>query len=176
MWYELINTSQIQGYALDFQINNNLIIIFSYISIISALCVIFSRNAIVSIIYLILLYVNVSIYLYYTGLGLIGLLYILVYVGAIAILFLFILSLINIKMSELSISLRFKRWNLKTNSIINNINNINNIKYRCLLKPRWSLQTFRCRIIIINKSNRFNWWNSIKIQHSRSRFNYTWII
>lgn len=70
---------------------------------ISALCVIVSRNAVVSIMYMILLYVNVSIYLFYTGLGVLGLIYILVYVGAIAILFLFILSLINIKISELSI-------------------------------------------------------------------------
>ncbi len=95
MWLiELINTHN--------QINNSLIIIFEYISIISCILVILSRNAIISIIYLILLYVNVSIYLFYTGLGVIGLLYILVYVGAIAILFLFILSLINIKISELA--------------------------------------------------------------------------
>ncbi len=57
-----------------------------------------------SIIYLISLYINVSIYLYFTGLGVMGLLYILVYVGAIAILFLFILSLINLKISELSVT------------------------------------------------------------------------
>ena len=97
MWLiELINTHN--------QYNNNLIILFEYLSIISSLCVILSSNAIVSIIYLILLYINVSIYLYFTGLGVIGLLYILVYVGAIAILFLFILSLINLKISELSVT------------------------------------------------------------------------
>lgn len=96
MWLiELINTHN--------QYNNNLILLFEYLSIISALAVILSSNAIVSIIYLILVYINVSIYLYMTGLGVIGLLYILVYVGAIAILFLFILSLINIKISELAI-------------------------------------------------------------------------
>ena len=93
---ELINTHN--------QYNNNLIILLEYLSVISALSVIFSSNAIVSIIYLISLYINVSIYLYFTGLGVMGLLYILVYVGAIAILFLFILSLINLKISELSVT------------------------------------------------------------------------
>lgn len=89
---ELINTHN--------QYNNNLIILLEYLSVISALSVIFSSNAIVSIIYLISLYINVSIYLYFTGLGVMGLLYILIYVGAIAILFLFILSLINLKISN----------------------------------------------------------------------------
>lgn len=93
---ELINTHN--------QYNNNLIILLEYLSVISALSIIFSSNAIVSIIYLISLYINVSIYLYFTGLGVMGLLYILVYVGAIAILFLFILSLINLKISELSVT------------------------------------------------------------------------
>lgn len=143
MWLiELINTHN--------QYNNNLIILFEYLSIISSLCVILSSNAIVSIIYLILLYINVSIYLYFTGLGVIGLLYILVYVGAIAILFLFILSLINIKISELSIVsnrqdiiliiitiitfiyvLLYVKLNnnLDINNILNLINNNLNINY-----------------------------------------------
>ena len=94
----------IELFNTQLELNNSLIVVFEYLSVITALCVIFSRNAVVSIIYLILLYVNVSIYLFYTGLGVLGLIYILVYVGAIAILFLFILSLINIKISELSIA------------------------------------------------------------------------
>nr|QGZ08697.1 NADH dehydrogenase subunit 6 [Saprochaete ingens] len=91
---ELINT--------HLQMNNSLMMLFEYMSIMSALCVMFSRNAMVSMMYLMLLYVNISMYLFYTGLGVMGLLYMLVYVGAIAMLFLFMLSLINMKMSELS--------------------------------------------------------------------------
>ncbi|YP_008474901.1 NADH dehydrogenase subunit 6 (mitochondrion) [Candida pseudojiufengensis] len=52
-----------------------------------------------SIVSLIALFVSVAITLYSSGFELLGILYILVYVGAIAILFLFILSLLNIEYS-----------------------------------------------------------------------------
>lgn len=86
------------------QITNGGILFVSILSVLTCLGVILNRNAIVSIMYLILLYVEVSFYFYLTGLGIFGLLYILVYVGAIAILFLFILSLMNMKISELSLT------------------------------------------------------------------------
>ena len=44
---------------------------------------------------------SISIYLMYLGLYFMGIAYLLVYVGAISILFLFILMLINIRVSEL---------------------------------------------------------------------------
>lgn len=75
--------------------------ILSYLSIISGILVITAKNPIVSILYLIGLFINVAIYLEVYGLNLIGLIYILVYVGAIAILLLFIIMLLNIKISEL---------------------------------------------------------------------------
>nr|YP_008474830.1 NADH dehydrogenase subunit 6 [Candida saraburiensis]AGS44051.1 NADH dehydrogenase subunit 6 [Candida saraburiensis] len=50
-----------------------------------------------SILALITLFLSVAINLYINGYILMGILYILVYVGAIAILFLFILSLLNIE-------------------------------------------------------------------------------
>lgn len=75
--------------------------ILSYISIISGIMVITAKNPIVSILYLIGLFINTAIYLEVAGLNLIGLIYILVYVGAIAILLLFIIMLLNIKISEL---------------------------------------------------------------------------
>lgn len=52
-----------------------------------------------SILFLILLFVSTAISLYSQGFVLMGILYILVYVGAIAILFLFILSLLKIEYS-----------------------------------------------------------------------------
>lgn len=73
-----------------------------YLLIGTGIAILSRRNAIISILYLILLYVWLSLYLYNIGLGVIGLLYLLIYVGAIAILFLFILSLMNLKLSELS--------------------------------------------------------------------------
>lgn len=79
--------------------------IFLYIivgvSIISGILIITSKNPIVSVLYLILLFACISCYLIFIGLKFIGISYLLVYVGAVSILFLFILMLINIRVSEL---------------------------------------------------------------------------
>jgi NADH-ubiquinone oxidoreductase chain 6 len=71
------------------------------ISIISGILIITTKNPIVSVLYLILLFSSVSCYLIFIGLNFLGLAYLLVYVGAVSILFLFILMLINIRVSEL---------------------------------------------------------------------------
>lgn len=71
------------------------------ISIFFGLCIITSNNPMFSILYLIGLFISVAGYLYYINLGIMSLLYLLIYVGAIAILFLFILSLLDVKVSEL---------------------------------------------------------------------------
>jgi NADH-ubiquinone oxidoreductase chain 6 len=69
--------------------------------ILSGIFVIMSKNPIVSVLCLIFLFSAVSCYLIVLGLNFIGLSYLLVYVGAVSILFLFILMLINIRVSEL---------------------------------------------------------------------------
>jgi NADH-ubiquinone oxidoreductase chain 6 len=73
----------------------------SLISILFGIFIIISKNPIVSVLYLIGLFATISIYLIFLGLNFIGLAYLLVYVGAVSILFLFILMLINIRISEL---------------------------------------------------------------------------
>src|SRR6201985_3736930 len=75
--------------------------IISLISVLCGILVIISKNPIVSVLFLIGLFLSISIYLILLGLNFIGLSYLLVYVGAISILFLFILMLINIRVSEL---------------------------------------------------------------------------
>lgn len=75
--------------------------IIPYFSILFGICVINSKNPVVSILFLIGLFVSVSINLILVGYSFIGLSYLLVYVGAISILFIFILMLINIRISEL---------------------------------------------------------------------------
>lgn len=78
--------------------------ILYFLTLLSILCgvfVIISKNPIVSVLFLIGLFLSVSIYLILLGLNFIGLSYLLVYVGAVSILFLFILMLINIRVSEL---------------------------------------------------------------------------
>jgi NADH-ubiquinone oxidoreductase chain 6 len=77
------------------------------LDILSLICVLFgvytiiSKNPIVSVLFLIGLFSTISCYLILIGLSFIGISYLLVYVGAISILFIFILMLINIRISEL---------------------------------------------------------------------------
>ena len=71
------------------------------ISILLGILVIVSKNPIVSVLFLIGLFLAISAYLILIGLNFIGLSYLLVYIGAVSILFLFILMLINVRISEL---------------------------------------------------------------------------
>ena len=73
----------------------------SLITIVSGICVIISKNPIVSVLFLISLFLSIASYLITIGISFIGLSYLLVYVGAVSILFLFILMLINVRISEL---------------------------------------------------------------------------
>lgn len=70
-------------------------------TLISGLFTITSSNPVVSLIFLISVFVNASIYLIITGVNFIGLAYIIIYVGAIAVLFLFVIMMLNIKLSEI---------------------------------------------------------------------------
>ncbi len=95
---------------------NNLIIVFehftngyiieilnliSLLSILSSIYVIITKNPVISVLYLIGLFLGISLYLIILGISFIGLAYLIVYIGAVSILFLFILMLINIRTSEL---------------------------------------------------------------------------
>ena len=81
---------------------SKILVIIDTISIIAAILVIISKNPIVSVLFLIGLFLGISCHLLVAGLNFIALSYLLVYVGAVSILFLFILMLINIRISELS--------------------------------------------------------------------------
>lgn len=72
------------------------------IAIISAIFVIITKNPVISLLYLILVFMSISYYLIVIGMFFIGLSYILVYIGAVSILFIFILMLIDVRGSELS--------------------------------------------------------------------------
>ena len=75
--------------------------IISLLAILCGILVIISKNPIVSVLFLIGLFANISCYLIILGLSFIGLTYLIVYIGAISILFLFIVMLIDIRISEL---------------------------------------------------------------------------
>ena len=83
--------------------SNHLLLTFvSLASIFCGIFVIISKNPIVSVLFLIGLFLNIAGYLMLLGINFIGLSYLLVYVGAVSILFLFILMLINVRISELT--------------------------------------------------------------------------
>lgn len=75
--------------------------IFSGIALLFGTVVIILKNPISSLISLIGLFGAISVYLIIIGLDFIGFSYLIVYIGAVSILFLFILMLIDIRNSEL---------------------------------------------------------------------------
>lgn len=92
----IVSLDLINGY------NPFILDIFSLLSVLSAVLVITTKNPIVSVLFLISLFLVISVNLIMVGMHFIGLSYLLVYVGAISILFLFVLMLINIRISELT--------------------------------------------------------------------------
>ena len=95
MYYLISIVDDFQGFFIIFL---DLIII---LCILSGIFIIISKNPIISVLHLILLFSSVACYLIFLGIKFIGISYLLVYVGAVSILFLFILMLINIRVSEL---------------------------------------------------------------------------
>lgn len=83
-------------------LNYNIVNIITLTSVLCGIFVIISKNPIVSVLFLIGLFLNIAGYLMMLGMNFIGLSYLLVYVGAVSILFLFILMLINVRISELT--------------------------------------------------------------------------
>jgi NADH-ubiquinone oxidoreductase chain 6 len=91
----LLYESYTNGYIIE------ILNIVSLFAVLSGIFVIISKNPIVSVLFLIGLFAGISSYLIIIGLDFIGLSYLIVYIGAVSILFLFILMLINIRISEL---------------------------------------------------------------------------
>lgn len=91
----VINETITNGYRIL------LLDLISIASIISGILVIISKNPVVSVLFLIGLFLGLACYLIILGISFIGLSYLLVYVGAVSILFIFILMLINVRVSEL---------------------------------------------------------------------------
>ena len=87
--------------------NGFIIEILDLISLIAIICgifVIITKNPIISVLFLIGLFLSISGYLILLGINFIGLSYILVYIGAVSILFLFILLLLySLKINSIKI-------------------------------------------------------------------------
>jgi NADH-ubiquinone oxidoreductase chain 6 len=81
--------------------NNIFIDILAFAALLSSVLVITSKNPVIAVIFLISVFVNSAGYLILKGAGFIGISYIIVYVGAIAVLFLFVIMMINIKLTDI---------------------------------------------------------------------------
>lgn len=84
-----------------FNIKNLLLEILVFISILSSILVIIAKNPVISVIFLISLVLNAALYLIVKGLSFMGISYILIYLGAIIVLFLFVIMMINIKLTDI---------------------------------------------------------------------------
>lgn len=81
--------------------NNILLDVLAFGAILSSILVITSKNPVIAVIFLISVFLNSAGYLIVSGLGFIGLSYVIVYVGAITVLFLFVIMMINIKLTDI---------------------------------------------------------------------------
>ena len=80
---------------------NLFIDLLAFVALLSTVLVITSKNPVISVIFLISVFINAAGYLIVSGIGFIGISYIIVYIGAIAVLFLFFIMMINIKLTDI---------------------------------------------------------------------------
>lgn len=81
--------------------NTFILDLLSFGAVFSGILVITSKNPVISVLFLISVFVNAAGYLLVLGVGFIGISYLIVYVGAIAILFLFVVMMLNISLVEI---------------------------------------------------------------------------
>lgn len=86
---------------LIFKMKNLIIDILAFGALLSSVLVITSKNPVIAVIFLISVFINAAGYLILLGIGFIGISYIIIYIGAITVLFLFVIMLLNIRLSDL---------------------------------------------------------------------------
>lgn len=75
--------------------------ILAFGTLLSSVFTITSKNPVISVIFLISTFVQAALYLILIGINFVGISYIVIYVGAIAVLFLFVITMINIKYTDI---------------------------------------------------------------------------
>jgi len=73
---------------------------FSAIAVFSSVMVVISRNTVYSVFFLILVFVSISVLFIMIGAEFLGMIMLIVYVGAVAVLFLFVVMMLNITEQE----------------------------------------------------------------------------
>ena len=122
--------------------------------IVSALFVFLSENSVHSILFLILTFLNASAICFIFGADFLGLLLIIIYVGAIAVLFLFVIMMLNVKVQILClfkflpiiiffVFIIFNQVLMYTSTIISNFKffNFNNFNFDVLTNDFFLSQT-----------------------------------
>ena len=77
---------------------NVFIFMLSFGALVSSVSAITSKNPVISVVYLIATFVQLAGVLVILGINFVGISYIVVYVGAIAVLFLFVIMMINVRL------------------------------------------------------------------------------
>lgn len=101
--------------------NNFLLDFLALGAIISGILVITSKNPVISVLFLISVFVNVAGYLVLLGVGFIGISYIVVYVGAVTVLFLFVIMMLNLQLAELNAVGKEYTQNLPLGAILGSV-------------------------------------------------------
>lgn len=127
------------GYNVEF------LNILSIMAVLLGITVIINKNPIGSLLFLIGLFASISVYLILSGLTFIGFSYLIVYIGAVSILFLFILMLINIRTSELQ------------------SNNINSIPLALYIGIFWNYSLLELLPISTTINSGLGWYNNNSI-------------
>lgn len=81
--------------------NHFLLDLLAFAAVLSGILVITAKNPVISVLFLISVFINVAGYLVLLGVAYLGLAYLIIYVGAIAILFLFVIMMLNLRLVEL---------------------------------------------------------------------------
>lgn len=87
---------------IEFQALQILFYLFSSIALISGVMVITAKNPVHSVLFLILVFCNAAGLLVLLNLDFFAMIFLIVYVGAIAVLFLFVVMMLNIKLAEIN--------------------------------------------------------------------------
>ena len=74
--------------------------IFSILIIISSLCIVISKNSITSVLYLICVFILSALCFLLLGAEFLSILIVIIYIGAISILFLFVIMMLNLRIVE----------------------------------------------------------------------------
>ena len=74
--------------------------LFAILALLSAFCTVTSKNPIHSVLFLVFVFFNSAGFLILLGVEFLAMLFLIVYVGAVAVLFLFVMMMLNVKISE----------------------------------------------------------------------------